>query len=239
MSKLKKEQKQFVIETKEDCIIYLKTIIGKAELCLSKLKEYNKQTEEILDDNKNYERGIIAYELYGEISDKIANVISYLLNILGDAQSISISYFKYRKLVEKLIEKQVAGIVFAPFTDELNDICIEFNKMRNWYNHVPESLLVSELELIRKGIYHKTPIDPIEIYIFKSVEYAYVKEFYIANLDFYKNARRLVQACKRDYSKLIGKNVTLKKVYIDKPVNFAKNQAARMSAEVQGLIKEN
>ena len=33
--------------------------------------------------------------------NKTSNVVSYLLNIIGDAQGVSISYFKYRQQAKK------------------------------------------------------------------------------------------------------------------------------------------
>ncbi len=61
-----KEKKQFPLDSKENCCIYLCRIIFSCELC-----------------------------------DKTYNVLSYLLNLLGDCQSSSISYFKYRQQIQK------------------------------------------------------------------------------------------------------------------------------------------
>ena len=46
----KKEQKQFPLDNKENCCIYLLRIITTAEKCLMKLKKYNLQTKEVLDE---------------------------------------------------------------------------------------------------------------------------------------------------------------------------------------------
>lgn len=44
----------------------------------------------------------IPYDVYSEFVDKTSNVVSYLLNIIGDTQGVSISYFKYRHRIRNL-----------------------------------------------------------------------------------------------------------------------------------------
>ena len=112
------------------------------------IKKYNKETRTILDKFQNGD--VIPYDIYGDICDKTCNIMSYLLNLLGDCQMTSISYFKYRKQVQKLINKGIGGIQLSALDTETESILMELNKLRNWQNHVPESLLISELELIEK-----------------------------------------------------------------------------------------
>ena len=177
----------------------------------------------------------IPYDIYGEFTDKTANVISYLLNVIGDAQGVSISYFKYRQQVKKLMDRQVEGIRILEFTDELNELISEFNKMRNWQNHIPESLLISEEALVKQGKAYEQPRNPIEIYLYYDVFFEYFKDLYDNNIGFYEAARKLVQAAKRDYSCLIGERVTVQRKYLDTPIGIAQLDAAKMSAKVQGI----
>jgi hypothetical protein len=97
--------------------------------------------------------------------------MSYLLNVIGDAQGVSILYFKYRQQAKKLIDRHVEGIAIIEFTDELNALIKEFNKMRNWQNHIPESLLVSEEALVKEGKAYEQFRNPIELYFYKDVTY--------------------------------------------------------------------
>ena len=117
----KKEQKQFQLDNKENCCIYLLRIITTAEKCLMKLKKYNLQTKEVLDEYTNKNATTIPYDIYSEFVDKTSNVISYLLNVIGDAQGVSISYFKYRQQAKRLMDRQVEGISILSFTDELTE----------------------------------------------------------------------------------------------------------------------
>lgn len=228
-----KEKKQFQLDSKESCRIYLLRIITTAEKCLIKFKKYNMQTKQVLDEFSKADR--IPYEIYSEFVDKTSNVMSYLLNVIGDAQGVSISYFKYRQQAKRLIERQVDGVNIVEFTNELNELIKEFNKMRNWQNHIPESLLICEEELIKQGKACKKPRNPIEIYLYSEVTYGYFKDLYDNNVGFYETARKLVQAAKRDYGCLIGERVQLQRKYIDTPVGIAQLNAAKMSASIQGI----
>lgn len=231
--KNKKELKQFPLTNKTNCIIYLQRIIATSELCLFKLKGYNKNTNSILQQYKKNEK--IPHDIYEAEKDKTSNVICYLLNILGDAQSTSISYFKFRKQVMKSAKKGDEDIQFTPFSDEIQDLISDFNRMRNWMNHIPESLLTSEIELIREGKFFPHTKNPIELNINQFVTYEYLQDLYNENIGFYEAARKLVQMCKKDYSLLIGESVKITKVFHEKPAGIEYLEVGKMSADVQGI----
>lgn len=226
------KKKQFPLTSKENCVIYLTRIISSCELCMDRYKKYNQETKMILE--KYQEGDVIPFEIYGDMCDKTSNIMSYLLNLLGDCQSSSISYFKYRKEVQKLINKQVNDIKINPLRDEVADILTEFNKLRNWQNHVPESLLVSELELIKEKKL-SLPSDPMNIVHYNYVSYEYFFDLYKSNVDFCVGARKIIQAAKKDYSLLLGKSVSYSRIYSDKPVTLEKAEPTKMSAKIQGL----
>lgn len=230
---VKKAQKQFPLDGKENCRIYLLRIVTTAELCIIRLKEYNTQGKAILD--KYADEKIIPYDIYIDFADKTENVTSYLLNILGDAQSSSISYFKYRKQAKKLMQKDAEGIKVLEWPNELEELLNDFNRLRNWSNHVPESLLISEIDLIEQGKAQDFPYNPIELNLYKSVTYEYFQDLYATNVCFYEMSRKLIQAAKRDYGTLIQDRVIMHRVYLDRPVGMEKLTAAEASAGVQGI----
>ena len=231
----KKERKQFQLVDKDSCAIYLLKIITTVEKCLIKLKDYNAQHKELLEKYEGEGQPCIPYEVYGEFVDKTGNVRSYLLNALGDAQDSSISYFKYRKQAQKLIDRGVEGIGLCVFSDELTALIVDFNKMRNWSNHIPESLLICEEEAVREGKAIQSPYNPIEIYLHETVTFEYFEDLYDNNCSFYQAARRLAQACKRDYGCLIGESITVVRKYFDTPIDLRQLQAATKSADIQGI----
>lgn len=228
----KQNKKQFPLTNKENCIIYLARIISSCELCMDRYKKYNRETKAILDEY--VEGDIISYEIYGDICDKTCNIMSYLLNLLGDCQMTSISYFKYRKQVQKLINKGVDGLKLSALDEDVEKILTKFNKLRNWQNHVPESLLISEVELIKKRKM-TLPTDPVTIVHYNHVTYEYFLDLYKSNLDFCEGARKIIQTAKKDYALLLGKTTSYPRVYSDKPVTLEKSEPTKMSAQVQGL----
>ena len=228
----KKERKQFPLINKENCIIYLCRIISSCELCMDRYKIYNVETEKILEQYKGKEK--IPHDIYVGLSDKTGHVMCYLLNLLGDCQTSSIPYFKYRKQVQKNINKGNGELKLNNLDLDVEEALSEFNKLRNWQNHVPESLLVSEVDLI-KGGNAVLPTNPMRIIHYNYVSYEYFLDLYQSNLRFCAGARKIIQAAKKDYALLQGKPVSYPRVYSNVPVSLTGFKAAKMSAKAQGL----
>lgn len=225
----KKEDKQFPLTSKDNCVIYLNRIISSCELCMDRLKKYNAEGKKLLEEYA--EKDIVPHEIYAEMMDKTSNVTDYLLNLLGDAQTSSISYFKFRNCISK---HPVADVELEPLESQTKDLLSEFNKMRNWQNHVPESLLVAEMEQVEAGKM-EFPMNPVNITMYENVTYDYFKDLIEINIAFYDSARKLIQAAKRDYRKVYGESVTYNRVYVDRPLDFDKSVPTRKSAKVQGI----
>jgi len=227
-----KEKKQFPLDSKENCCIYLCRIISSCELCMDRLKKYNAQTKSELE--KYSQVDVVPYDIYSELCDKTYNILSYLLNLLGDSQNSSISYFKYRQQIQKRINHGNLDIPLSEIEDDISDMMSEFNKMRNWQNHIPESLLIAEVAQMRAGK-SDFPMNPVEIMQYKYVTYEYFEHLYLSNAEFHKNARQIIQAAKQDYSLLMGQSITYPRVFSDKPLGIEKSYPAESSAKVQGL----
>ena len=225
----KKAQKQFPLDSKENCIIYLVRIISSCEKCMDRLKLYNREGKNILE--KYYKSDTIPYDVYADLLDKSANVMSYLLNLLGDAQDSSISYFKFRKVV---LKRQIIEVTLLPLDNIVQSLLEDFNKMRNWQNHIPESLLIAELDEIKAKKMSLTT-DPVKLIMYKTVSYNYFKDLIETNKNFYVAARKIIQAAKKDYSNLCGKSVRYNRIYTEKALDFDKSGPAKKSAKVQGI----
>ena len=225
----KKEEKQFPLANKENCAVYLNRIISSCELCMDRLKNYNIEGEKLLEEYAG--KDIIPYKIYAEMTDKTSNVTNYLLNLLGDAQTSSISYFKFRSQISK---HPVSDVILEPLEDLTQELLKDFNKMRNWQNHVPESLLVAEMEQVEAGKM-EFPMDPVDITVYKNVAYDYFKNLIETNISFYIAARKLIQAAKKDYRNAYGKSVVYNRVYVDSPLDSKKSIPTKQSAKVQGI----
>lgn len=199
---------------------------------MDRYKIYNKEMEKILEQYKGKEK--IPYEIYINVADKTSNVMCYLLNLLGDCQTSSISYFKYRKQVQKIINKGNEELKLEKLDNDIEATLSEFNKLRNRQNHVPESLLVAEVELIKKKE-AVLPTNPMTIVHYNYVCYEYFLDLYESNSRFYKGARKVIQAAKRDYKILQGEAVFYPRIYSDVPVSVSGFKASKISAKIQGL----
>lgn len=228
----KKEDKQFPLINKHNCAIYLNRIISSCERCMDRLKEYNEEGKTILLHYKG--KQTIPIKIYTELLDKSSNNINYLLNLLGDAQSSSISYFKFRTHLSK---HPLQDVTLNPLESEIQELLADFNKMRNWQNHVPESLLVAEMEQVNEGkmIF---PMDPVDILMHTCVTYLYFQNMVDTNICFYHSARKIIQAAKRDYKNIYEKSVRYNRIYTDQPLDSDKSIPTQKSAKIQG-IKSN
>lgn len=229
----KKELKQFSLKSKEECIIYLQNIIAIGVKTLDNHKRFLKELEEIIEQYQPDEN--IPYGIYSDIQNKISNVESYMLNLWGDGQTSSISYFKFRNLVGKLNKKSKLNVELYIMNEEEEKILRRFNLSRNWQNHIPESLLTSEIEMIkqRKAVGHTK--NPIEVYFYDYVTYDYIVDLLKGVSNFHIKAQIMLQCAKKDYSLLIGESVRIKKTYVDKPKDLDGMCATELSAKVQGL----
>lgn len=227
-----KEKKQFPLDSKENCCMYLCRIISSCELCMDKFKKYNAQAKNEIE--KNIHAEVISYDTYSELCDKTYNVMSYLLNLLGDCQTTSISYFKYRQQIQKRINRGNVDIPLAAIPPDVLELISEFNKMRNWQNHIPESLLIAEMDMVQNGTM-EFPMNPVEITHYQFVTYEYFEHLYLSNITFCENARKIIQAAKRDYSLLMRESIMYPRIYSDKPLGVEKSAPTDVSAQVQGL----
>lgn len=224
-----KEDKQFPLTSKYNCTIYLNRIISSCEICMDRLKKYNTEGKELLEEYSG--KSIVPHEVYAEMLDKTSNVMDYLLNLLGDAQTSSISYFKFRSYISK---HPVADVTLTPLEEQIQELLKDFNRIRNWQNHVPESLLIAEMEQVKAGKMN-FPMDPVDIIVHKNVSYNYFKDMIETNISFYNSARKIIQRAKRDYRNIYGKSVTYNRVCVDQPLDFDKSIPTKKSAKVQGI----
>ena len=229
----KKELKQFSLKSKEECIVYLQNIIAIGVKTLDNHKRVIKELEEIISQYKPDEN--IPVEIYDGMLNKISGIEYYMLNLWGDGQASSISYFKFRNLVEKLNKKYKLNIELYIMNEEEEKILKKFNLLRNWGNHIPESLLTSEIEMIKQGKAFGHTKNPIEVCFYKYVTYDYMEDMLNGGILLHKEAKRMLQCAKKDYSLLIGESVRINKIYTDKAKKLSDMCATELSAKVQGL----
>lgn len=129
-------------------------------------------------------------------------------------------------------------IPLATIPPDVSELMSELNKMRNWQNHIPESLLIAETDMVQAGT-RELPRNPVEITHYQFVTYEYFEHLCLSNMEFCENARKIIQAAKRDYSLLIGESIIYPRAYSNKPLGVEKSKPTNTSAKVQGLHAES
>lgn len=237
----KRNMKQFKLEDEIDFVIYLQELIVRTYKCIQKQKRYllklSNYIEKITDENtdKDIKEIKIRYEDYSEFVDMLSGVESYVVNLIGDHTKSAMSYKKFRKVVLKRSKKGTNNFEIRELDKKVDFLIEDFNKIRNWQNHVPESLLLAEIKLIKEGklfAHSKTPI-VINVYEYCTMEY--IQDLYDRSYGFYKGVRAVHQSMKKDYSCLIGESMRVERKYIKKPVGIERSQATKMSADIQGI----
>lgn len=228
-----KEEKQFKLDTKENCIVYLNKILISFLLVRDKLKRYIKEERQILEEN--VDQYPISWELYCDHRDKSSNCTSFLCNILGDAQNESISYFKYKAQMEKK-NKNGGTIPNYCLTQKERESLNKMNRYRNWHNHIPESILISDFATNDKDN-NETPIllSPVIYTVGKTVTYECFNNMYEGNVYFLRLCNAILCAIKKDYELLAGIPVEYHKQILSEPQGLERGEAQIRSMWVQGL----
>lgn len=132
--------KIFGFKDRGDYIFYLSELIVDLIQKSDRLKYYHSEIKSILENNPNAK--FINAILYDSISDKVNRVYQYLFNLLGDESKQAVSYRKFRKLLYK--KKGELKISIPSLTEKESEILSQFNSLRNWSLHIPESLFIQK-----------------------------------------------------------------------------------------------
>lgn len=237
----KKNMKQFKLENELDFVIYLQELIVRTYKCIQKQKRYllklSNYIQKVVDENNG--KGIkeikIKYEDYSEFVDMLSGVESYVVNLIGDCTTSAMSYMKFRKMALKRNKKDANKIRIRNLNENVDFLIKDFNRIRNWQNHVPESLLLAEIKLIKEGGLLPHSENPIIINEYQYCTMEYIQDLYDSSYSFYKGVRVVHQSMKKDYSSLIGESMRIEKRYIKKPVGTERSEATIMSADIQGI----
>lgn len=245
MAKLIKEDKRklkrFELNDKSDFIIYLHELITRTYKCIRLEKIYLERLSNYIDarikENPNIDIKEIKVkeEVYHEFLHLLSSMDSYILNLIGDHQEVSMSYKKFRDLISKKKRKGKLDFEIRDLDESTANYINEFNKLRNWINHVPESLLMSEIKLIQEGELRGHTVNPIIININNYYTLEYLQDLYITTKKFHEIAIKIHQSMKKDYSSLIGESMRIELNFRDIPTVVKETSIAKLSAQIQGL----
>lgn len=202
--------KKFVINSRSDYIIYLRMIIVQTHKLIKRYKKYTDELNNKIEEGnvRNKPSTLINTELYDEFNDKIGYIEHRLLNIVGDLQDDSMSYYKFRK---KLLKRNTeVKKDLGQLSEEMGSKLFKVNVSRNWALHMPESILHAQIENI-KEIWTKnelqeflTTFNPIGVPFFKKYEGKWLLSLHeqcLFNLELYEE---VYNSMLLDYDKLLG-----------------------------------
>lgn len=197
-----------------DYVFYLSELIIDTIQKKERIEFYLKEIENIIETNPRAK--LINSDLYEAISDKTMRPMQYIFNLLGDESKKAVSYRKFRKLLFN--NKMKLGIQLDKLNLDEENILGQFNQLRNWGLHIPESLF------IQKKVFFKMDKDfiienkkKIIIPKYNNFEIEFLHKFKVEIQEVITAIELILTRMKYDYEALIGETFELE--YED---NFAK-----------------
>lgn len=219
---MSKDYKYFALDNKENFIIYLKFLIEHTQIHMRSHKRYLKEIAEVIEkmELREDKKKKIDSTIYIDLRYKIMKPQDMLLNLLGDETKSALSYRKFRVLVKRKMKKNNLDLGLVELSDEMWHLLKEFNIWRNWGLHMPESLLVANIEVQRitakeKNIVFKKEYNPIKNTVFNYYEAGWIISLHEECSNIHNGFSKVFQQMKKDYSKLIGESLRIEDSVFD------------------------
>ncbi len=199
-------QKEFKFNEKADYIFYLSELIADLVQKTDRLTRYRQEIEHLMLTNPNSK--FIHFELYETISDKVNRLFQYLFNLLGDESKKAVSYRRFRKRLLK--DKKTLNIELEELHESELKILSEYNSLRNWGLHIPESLLVKKKEFFKmNSTFIEANKSTIPIPTYEYFEIQFLTEMKREIQEVIDSSMIILERMKGDYSVLIGGQVNI------------------------------
>jgi hypothetical protein len=244
--KMSKDPKVYEFNNVNDFIIYLSLLIELTikhyrrfnsyfkELEKYTFKKFNEITEvsfeeikeigieSLLEKNeiylKNKDKVELKYVDYKNIEDKLFTPKKLLLNAFADRTSNGVSYWKFRKEIEKKSKNNKEfDFGLQEFDENMRYIINELSSARNYEHHFTDAKFIEwrqyrEQQIndsLKQGFYNKWPSENIEIYVYEFLDIELLWQLYFTSKESNESFSQLLQQMKKDYSKLIGKQMSV------------------------------
>lgn len=147
----KKTYKQFPLNTAEEGMQALASLISSVIVNLKKYKEYALEVEELQKKYSNLSKDVtkeilIPAKEYDDINDKLLYRQREILKYLTDYQSSSFSYINLRDFLVK------RKLLIRTLDEKTKQLLNELLDVRNWSFHNPQSMLVAAKESAIKRV---------------------------------------------------------------------------------------
>ena len=227
----KRKMKTLELNSKEDFQYYLYQLICRSyklirqqDIYLLRLDNYicQKQRENVLMVTKNIS---VPYDVYKDFLALLGHVETNLLNILGDMQSSSMSYYKFRDIYRKRESRKAVDFQLAPLSEDVLDMLKQFNMSRNFQNHMPESLITVEREIM----------NPLVIVEYETCTLEFVIDMYKSYKEMNRMAKEVFEVMKKDMSSFLGAELQIIENMATKSKGIEHLEPVKKSADIQGL----
>ena len=238
-----REFKMVKLESKNDFIIYLNQLITSMFKKIQRMRWYMEEQEELIKKYKLTEtenRGIPT-RVYFSCLDKWSAIFAESLNLIGDETRLAASYRKWRKMLDKKRKTgQKEFLDVDDLDDNLKKLINEFNSLRNWALHVPESMFYTQREYMNMQFSH-LELNVTTLLSGSTLEmnqYLYQEGDWLIMLNqqsknFYHDFQKVFQRMRKDYSQLIGRKMEIKKVQRNKPRSIMSTYIPTASYQIQ------
>ncbi|MPM50150.1 hypothetical protein SDC9_96886 [bioreactor metagenome] len=150
--------------------------------------------------------------------DKLLTPYNLLLNAFADKTSNGVSYWRFRNEYEKKAKKDNKfNISLTEFDENIRAIFNDMNSLRNYEHHLTDAKFIEwrkyrENQLVNFGISKNIwPNENIEIVFYENINIRYLLSTYLSSKELMGNFKLLLKYMKKDYSKLNGKRMNIRK----------------------------
>lgn len=178
------------------------------------------QLEQYMYNHNDYK---INYIEYKSMEDKIVNVQSQLLNLLGDrTKKGGVSYWRFRYEYRKLKDEKNNDLPeLEMLSQEFNELMNDMNSMRNYLHHMTDAKFIEWADYRKRqmrenpNIFKKWPDAVIVSERYENVSIEWLWQLVLSQIEFKKDVRKILQQMKKDYSCLYGESMRIQKKWKD------------------------
>jgi hypothetical protein len=193
--------KSYQFNNKTDFIYYLSEMMIDLIQRKEKIESYLKEIDCLLNSNSKF----IDSNLYESISDSLARPLEYIFNLLGDESKKAVSYRKFRKILFK--KKDILDIKLDKLNQDEESILGQFNQLRNWSLHIPESIYIEKKSFFKMDTnFINENKNKIIIPKYENFEIKFLENFKKEIDEVLSEIDKILSRMKDDYRILIGED---------------------------------
>jgi len=177
-------------------------------------------------ENSRYNKNIgalknikIDYWELKALEDKLLTPKNLLLNAFADRTSNGVSYWRFRKECEKKAKLDSKfDFKLVEFDENIRAIINDLCSARNYEHHMTDAKFIEWRKYREKQLSNFSdpesiwPSEIIQVDFYEDVEITYLLSTYLASKELRGYFKQLLQYMKKDYSKLIGKSMSINKI---------------------------